>query len=112
MNEKPTPLPGEKELGLDQEFLDSAKLNREAITRKSWAEFQQTGLLLFINQILHLFGWAIVLEYINDEDKIANVYPARVTFRGFGEENVSRAYRKISKYLKDNIDELEKEANS
>lgn len=112
MNEKPTPLPGEKEVGLDKEFLDSAELNKNTFTRKSWAEFQQTGLFLFINQILHLFGWAIVYDYMAEEDKIVDVYPARVTFRGFGEENVSRAYRKISKYLKDNIDELEKEANS
>ena len=35
--------------------------------RKEWNEFRQTGLLWFINSILHLFGWAIVLSY-NDND--------------------------------------------
>lgn len=33
------------------------------ITEKSWDEFKKNGLLLFINQILHIFGWAICFEY-------------------------------------------------
>jgi hypothetical protein len=32
------------------------------MTKKEWSEFRSTGLLLFINQILHVFGWAIVFE--------------------------------------------------
>jgi hypothetical protein len=77
------------------------------ITKKSWEEFQKTGLLWLINSILHLFGWAIVFEvYNNDPDNILNVYPARVKFRGFREESNDRGYKKITKYLKENIDDL------
>ena len=77
------------------------------ITKKTWEEFRSTGLLWFINQTLHLFGWAIVIEYDDsDPEKIIEVYPARVKFRGFGQKSIDRGYRNVSKYLKDNIDEL------
>lgn len=32
------------------------------IQRRTWEEFKDNKLLWFINSILHLFGWAIVLE--------------------------------------------------
>jgi hypothetical protein len=77
------------------------------VVKKTWKEFREAGLLWWINTILHMFGWAIVYEI--DEDKITDVYPARVKFRGFGEEDVEKGYKKVSKYLLDNIAELEKE---
>ena len=80
------------------------------ITIKDWTEFRNTGLVLFINQILHVFGWAIVFDM--DGDIVKSVYPARVKFRGFGEESTSKAYQKISKYMEENASELSKEANS
>ena len=52
------------------------------ITEKTWEEFKSCGLLLFINQILHIFGWAICFEYDETQEKIIKVYPARVKFRG------------------------------
>lgn len=78
------------------------------IERKTWAEFKKTGLLLFINQILHVFGWVICYDVENGE--IKSVYPARTKFRGFDNKDVSESYIKISEYLKDNADELLKEA--
>ena len=81
----------------------------EMIRKKEWDEFRDTGLLLFINQILHVFGWAIVFE--RTETETVNVYPARVKFRGFDSNSVSESYQKISDYLKDNIDDLHKETN-
>lgn len=80
------------------------------ISKKSWQEFRETGLLLFINQILHVFGWALVIEI--EDDNIREVYPARVKFRGFDNSNVSEAYSKISKYMAENANELQDEANS
>lgn len=80
------------------------------VTKKTWAEFRATGLLLFINQILHVFGWAICFEIENDQVK--NVYPARVKFRGFNNKDVGESYIKISEYMKDNVDELLKEAKN
>ena len=78
------------------------------VTKKEWSEFRSTGLLLFINQILHVFGWAIVFEM--DEDQVKSVYPARVKFRGFNHEDVSDSYEKISKYMKNNASDLYDEA--
>ena len=85
------------------------------VTKKSWDEFRETGLMLIINQFLHIFGWAIVVEMYDDKegDKAGTVktaYPARVKFRGFGTESTSKAYEKISKYMKENAEVLEKEA--
>ena len=78
------------------------------VTKKTWEEFRDNGLLWWINTILHMFGWAICLEF--DGDKIKEVYPARVKFRGFADKNNSDGYVKVSQYLKDNIDELLQEA--
>ena len=74
------------------------------ITKKSWEEFRNTGLVLFINQILHAFGWAITYEI--DDGKILDVYPARVKFRGFSEGSITKSYKNIGKYLEDNHKEL------
>jgi len=80
------------------------------IKEMSIKEFQQSGCLLFINQILHIFGMAIVVETDNDGNCV-RMYPARVNFRGFGEESTARAYKKISKYMVDNAEKLNNEAN-
>ena len=45
---------------------------------KTWKEFRESGLLWFVNTILHLFGWAIVV-YKNDNGDIVNVSPAKVS---------------------------------
>jgi len=79
------------------------------IEEKTWEEFRDTGLLLYINQIMHIFGWAIVAEF-DDNNSFRRMYPARVKFRGFDNKSVANSYAKISKYLKENITELEKES--
>jgi len=78
------------------------------VTKKEWKEFRSTGLVLIINQILHIFGWALCFEI--EDDEIKNVYPARVKFRGFDNKDTSEAYEKLSKYMLDNADDLNKEA--
>lgn len=75
------------------------------IQKKTCKEFRSTGLLLLTNQILHVFGWAIVVE-----EEVGIMYPARVRFRGFDEKSTSKAYVKISEYMKENADELLKES--
>lgn len=44
------------------------------------------------------------------ENKRRDFYVARVKFRGFSEVNNSDGYVKVSKYLKDNAEELLKES--
>ena len=80
------------------------------ISKKSWEEFRNSGLLWWINMILHTFGWAIVVKM--EEDKVVDIYPARVKYRGFGEKNNTEGYIKVSKYIKENADELLEESEN
>ena len=77
--------------------------------KKSWKEFRDSGFLWWINMILHTFGWSICLE-MDEDGEITDVYPARVKFRGFNEESNTNGYIKISKYMKENADDLLEEA--
>jgi hypothetical protein len=77
------------------------------VTKKSWDEFRNCGLLWWINQMLHMFGWAICVEM--EDGKVVEAYPARVKFRGFNEDNNTKGYQNVTEYLKNNIDELVKE---
>ena len=78
--------------------------SKSMVDRRTWSEFRDNGFLWLVNQILHVFGWAIVVEIENNV--IIDIYPARVKFRGFSEESQTRGYRNISEYLKDNVDEI------
>lgn len=77
--------------------------------KKTWNEFRNSGLLWWINMILHTFGWAIVFD-IDKENNIKEVYPARVKFRGFNEDTNTEGYINVSKFLKDNSIELYEES--
>lgn len=77
--------------------------------KKSWEEFRETGLFWWINMILHTFGWAICCEVENE--KVADVYPMRVGFRGFSEKVNTDNYIKVSQYMVENAEELLKEAS-
>ena len=79
------------------------------VDKRDWSEFRDSGLLWWINTMLHTFGWAIVFEF-DDNKNITNVYPARVKFRGFGDKQVEDGYQKVSKYMLDNANELYKES--
>ncbi|MGE5438031.1 MAG: hypothetical protein ACM3O3_12530 [Syntrophothermus sp.] len=82
--------------------------------KDKWQQFRDIGLLWWINTILHMFGWAIYIIYDENDknfENILDVYPDRCKFRGFGTKAVVEGYRKVSNYLKENIDELAKEAN-
>ena len=76
--------------------------------KKTWEEFRDCKMLWWINMILHTFGWAIVTEF--EDGKITSVYPARVKFRGFDEENNTNGYIGVSKFMVENAEELLKEA--
>ena len=80
------------------------------VEKRTWAEFRKSGLLWFINTILHAFGWSIILEIDSETKEITDCYPARVKFRGFSEERNTEGYKKLSCYMRDNADELFKEA--
>lgn len=79
------------------------------INKKSWKEFRDSGMLWWINMILHTFGWAITYKF-DDNGNIIEVYPARVSFRGFGEKNNTEGYIKVSQFIKENAESLLKES--
>lgn len=98
--------------GREAEVVDHVDYGVNVLTKKTWREFRETGLLWFINSILHVFGWAISVssDIENpDGDYIASIN--RTKYRGFSEASNTKGYREVSKYLKDNIDDLVKEAN-
>jgi len=82
------------------------------VVLKSWDEFRESGILWWVNMILRIFGWAIVVMIDTSEgvEKVIEAHPARVSFSGFTETNNNDGYKKITKYLKDNIEELERES--
>ena len=80
------------------------------MNKRTWHEFQEAGLLWWVNRSLHLFGWAIVLS-INEEGRIVEAFPARVTFRGFPEEVEGKSFTRLTEYLKMTADELDREVN-
>lgn len=80
------------------------------LKEKSWEEFRETGMLWWINTILHVFGWAITYA-IDEKGNIVRVYPARCRFRGFSEDLNTEGYKKVSKYMLDNAEDLFEESN-
>lgn len=82
----------------------------QMVNKKNWKEFRDSGMLWWINMILHTFGWAICLE-AEEDGTITNSFPARVRFRGFSEKSNTEGYQKVSQYMKDNAKEILSEAN-
>lgn len=80
------------------------------VEERSWDEFRDAGILWWINRILHTFGWAITME-LDDDGRVSRVFPTRCKYRGFVRESEEAGFRKISKYLKEHISEIEDEAN-
>lgn len=85
-------------------------MSKKVIERKEWNEFRATGLLHFINHFLHIFGWSIVVTIDSETNKVEDVFPARVIFRGFDEKSTEKAYISLSEYMNKEHEELLKEA--
>lgn len=78
------------------------------IDKKSWEEFRSSGLLWWINRILHTFGWAIVVQ-VETDGRVTDVYPARVKFRGFTADSEAEGFKALSKHIAENAEALSKE---
>lgn len=74
------------------------------VTRKTWEEFREAGLLWWVNRTLHLFGWAIVVEV--DGDRVTDAYPARVRFRGFDEKSEAAGFVALTEHISANAPAL------
>ena len=80
------------------------------IEKKTWKEFRDNGFLWWINTILCMFGWSIVIQTEGLHDDIIDAFPARVSTRGFSEKENTTGYKRVTKFLKKNIKKLYKEA--
>lgn len=89
--------------------MSERKCALNADQKKAWKEFQNNGLLWFVNNLLHLFGYAIKF-YVGDDGDLLNVVPGRFDKRGFSEKSNKSGYRKVTKYFKEHADELLQEA--
>jgi hypothetical protein len=68
---------------------------------QSWRELQDAGLLWYINSILHVFGYSIML--IQEESgKVLLARPEQVLYRGFPTEVNEENYRKLTQYMSNN----------
>lgn len=74
---------------------------------KEWNEFRETGLLVFVNVFLHIFGYAIALEI--EEDEVVSVYPQKVDYNGFNQDSMDRAYERVKKMVKPKVEEITRE---
>ena len=79
------------------------------IDQRTWKEFQEAGLLWWINRILHTFGWAIVFV-VEGSGEISDVYPARVKFRGFDAKDEEAGFIALTKRIAADMPELLEEA--
>jgi N-dimethylarginine dimethylaminohydrolase len=62
-----------------------------------------TGLLWFVNRILHAFGLAICYEVDDTTGEVTgDFYIGRTIFRGFSENIENDGYAKVAAYLRDN----------
>lgn len=82
---------------------------KQAYRKETWELFQDSGMLWFINRILHVFGWAIVLEVTKSGGIVQKVYPARTRFRGFSVDSEAEGFRQITRFMRDAAPNLLKE---
>ena len=63
----------------------------------SGKEFKESGMLWFVNSILHTFGMALTWKPETDV-----IEPVITKFRGFEEKYNDQGYRALTEYMKDN----------
>ena len=84
---------------------DMEKPIEKIVDRRTWDEFRKSGLFMFVNMVLHAFGWALVVDVDYDKETqtetspVKNCYPARVKFRGFDADSQTEMHERIADYL-------------
>lgn len=81
----------------------------DTIERRGWEEFRSSGLLWWVNRILHTFGWAIVAQ-VETDGRVTDVYPARVKFRGFSTDCETEGFKAVAEHIAENAETLAREA--
>lgn len=76
-------------------------------TAKAWQEFYESGMFWWVNKIMGTFGWHFFVE--TKDGKVINVYPGRFKRGGYELTDDKEGYEKLTKYMKKNAEEFEKE---
>jgi hypothetical protein len=84
---------------VEQPTAAAAEALSHTVERRTWQEFQSTGLLWAANTILHWFGWAIVIEVDADTGEVRGAYPVRTKWRGFPAENNERGIQRLTEWM-------------
>ena len=95
---------------LDKQISELTKDDEPMIKEVTLDEFRSTGLAMYVNQILHIFGYAIGFDVDEKTKEATRMIPLRVKFRGFSEDSINRNYEKLARYMKDHSEDLYKEA--
>jgi len=82
--------------------------NKKMIYKKNWTQFRNAGLLWWINMQLHLFGWALCMNF-DDKKRLVDVYPSRCKFRGFDLKSNDDGYKKLTKHIAKRTDMMLKD---
>ena len=94
---------------------------KKMLKEVSWEKFQEDGMVWLVNRMLHLFGYALVVEETSYKEvdnnikkrmKLIRVYPAKCKFRGFPEDAEDRGFRRVTKYMRDNHPKLMKDLDA
>ena len=79
---------------------------KDMINKKSWEEFRDSGMLWWINMILHTFGWAITVE-IEDDKLIKELIPLFFNnvkeVSSFHRIQATPGYRQAANYVCDKL---------
>lgn len=91
-------------------FFNKKKDKKDYSVPELWEEFRDAGLVWFVNMILHLFGWVLVVRM--EDGHVVNVYPHRTRLRGFEVHTNTEGYQRVSKYMKENAKKLYEETKT
>lgn len=67
--------------------------------RHSWTEFREAGMLWFVNRMLHVFGWALVVEVDDATDELRGAFPVRTEWRGFTPDREELGHTRVSEWM-------------
>ena len=68
--------------------------------------FINTGLLWFVNRMLHAFGFAIAYDEDEATGAVEGFYVCRTSFRGYEPEIEDEGYERVARYMRDKASEL------
>lgn len=93
------------EIPLEMKDFKKGQKHHYVDIRDAWEEFRKTGLMVFVNSFLHIFGWAIFTVY-RGSGEFVGAWPERTTYRGFHERVMTRSYRRLTDYMVENAKNL------